>query len=360
MRAAVLHAAHQPLTIENLEIHRPGPNEVLVRTAVSGLCHSDLHFIEGKIPTPLPVVLGHEASGIVEAVGSNVTYVKPGDHVISCLSVFCGHCSYCLGGRMSLCATPEVKMPPGVARRLTWNGQHVAQSNNLSAFAEQMLVHENALAKVSPDMPLAPAALLGCGVLTGFGAVARTARVEPGATVAVVGCGGIGLSAINGAEIAGAGRIFAIDKDPGKLELARRFGATDVLQADDEVLGRIREMTGGGVEYSFECIGLKSTVELCFEMLRPGGTATVIGVLPLGVKVEVAGLDLLRERRLQGSLMGSNRFRTDIPRLVEHYQRGRLHLDDLISGKLRLDQINEGFASLQRGGVARNVIVFDH
>ena len=359
MKAAVFHGPNQPLTIENLEIAKPGPREVLVRTAVAGLCHSDLHFIEGKYPWPAPAVLGHESAGVVEAVGSDVTYLKPGDHVISCLSVFCGHCEYCLTGHMSLCQTPEVKMPPGAAKRLTWNGKHVAQFTNLSSFAEQMLVHEHALVRVTPEMPLAQAALIGCGVITGYGAIVHTAKVEPGSTVAVVGCGGIGLSAINSAQIAGAGRIVAVDKDPGKLELAKRFGATDAVLADEDAVKKIMELTAGGVHYSFECIGLKVTTEMCFAMLRPGGTATIIGMIPVGTKVELHGADFLRERRIQGSLMGSNRFRVDMPRLIDFYQRGKLHLDEMISGRLKLEQINEGFAALARGGVARNVIVFD-
>lgn len=359
MKAAVFHAPNQPQTIEDVEIDKPGPREVLIRTAAAGLCHSDLHFIEGKYPTPVPTVLGHESAGIVEAVGRDVTYVKPGDHVITCLSVFCGHCEHCLTGHMSICQTPEVKVPPGKARRLRWKGQHLNQYLNLSSFAEQMLVHEHALVKVTPEMPMDLAALIGCGVITGYGAIVHTAKVEPGSTVAVVGCGGIGLAAVNGAQIAGAGRIIAIDKDPGKLELAKKFGATDGILADEDTAKRVMEETGGGVHYSFECIGLKQTTELCFGILRPGGTATIIGMIPVGTRIELHGPDFLRERRIQGSMMGSNRFRVDMPRLIEFYQRGRLKLDELVSGRLKLEQINEGFDALKKGGVARNVIVFD-
>ncbi len=360
MRAAVLHAPNQPLTIEDVEIDKPKAHEVLIRTAVAGLCHSDLHFIEGKYPTPVPAVLGHESAGIVEAVGDQVTYVKPGDHVITCLSVFCGHCEYCLSGHMSICQNTDVRLPPGKAQRLRWRGQHMNQYLNLSSFAEQMLVHEHALVKIRPDMPLDLAALIGCAVVTGYGAVVHTARIEPGSTVAVLGCGGIGLSAVNAAAIAGAARIFAIDRQPFNLELARKFGATDAIDASaGDPVAQVLESTAGGVQYAFECVGLKTTAEQSFAMLRPGGTATVVGMIPYGTKIELHGFDFLRERRIQGSLMGSNRFRTDMPRLIDFHLQGRLHLKEMISGRLPLSQINEGFEALKRGGLARNVIVFD-
>ena len=359
MKAAIYHAPNQPLTIENVEIEKPGPREVLIRTAVAGLCHSDLHFIEGKYPWPAPAILGHESAGVVEAVGPDVTYVKPGDHVITCLSVFCGHCEFCLTGHMSICQTPEVKMPPGVAKRLRWNGGHVNQFLNLSSFAEQMLVHEHALVKVRPDMPLAQAALIGCGVMTGYGAVVHTAKVEPGSTVAIIGCGGIGLSAINGAQIAGAGRIIAVDKDPVKLAMAKNFGATDVVDASaGDPAQQVMELTAGGVHNAIECVGAKQTVESAFAMLRPGGTATIVGMVPFGTKIELHGADFLRERRVQGSAMGSNRFRVDMPRLVDFYLSGKLHLDQMISGRLPLEKINEGFEAMKVGGIARNVIEF--
>jgi S-(hydroxymethyl)glutathione dehydrogenase/alcohol dehydrogenase len=360
MKAAVFHAANQPLTIEDVEIAAPGRREVLIRTAATGLCHSDLHFIEGKYPGPAPAVLGHECAGVVEAVGDDVTYVAPGDHVITCLSVFCGHCEYCTSGRMSICSTPEIRFPPGPSKRLRWRGAPLNQILNLSGFAERMLVHEHALVRIDRDMPLDRAALIGCAVITGYGAVVHAGKVEPGSTVAVVGCGGIGLAAVNGAQIAGAGRIVAIDTDATKLALAREFGATDTVDASaGDVVQQVQALTGGGVAYSFECVGLKQTAEQCFAMLRPGGVATIVGMIPFGTKIELHGFDFLRERRIQGSLMGSNRFRTDMPRLVDFYRRGRLHLDRLVSGRIRLDQINEGFAAMKRGGVARNVIVFD-
>ena len=361
MKAAVLHAPRTPMTIEEVAIEKPKRREVLIRTAAAGLCHSDLHFIEGAYPTPVPVVLGHESAGIVEAVGEDVTYLKPGDRVISCLSVFCGHCEFCLSGRPSICQDPEVKMPPGVARRLQWKGAHLNQFLNLSSFAEQMVVHEHALVKVREDMPLDLACLIGCSVVTGYGAVVHTARIEPGATVAVFGVGGIGLATINAAVIAGAGRIIAIDRIASKLDLARSFGATDVVDASEgDTVARIQALTGGGVQYSFECIGLKQTAEQAFGCLRAGGTATIIGMIPYGTKIELHGFDFLRERRIQGSLMGSNRFRTDMPRLIEFYMQGKLKLKEMVSARIPLAAINDGFDALKQGGVARSVIVFDH
>jgi S-(hydroxymethyl)glutathione dehydrogenase/alcohol dehydrogenase len=361
MKAAVLHAANQPLTIEEVAINRPGPREVLLRTAFAGLCHSDLHFIEGLYPIPTPVVLGHESSAVVEAVGDGVSYVKPGDHVITCLSVFCGTCPQCLTGHPNLCENAEVKMPPGVAHRMTWKGgQHMNQAFNLSSFAEQMLVHENAVVKIDPGIPLDRAALVGCGVMTGVGAVFNAAKVEPGATVAVIGCGGVGLSAVNGAALAGAERIIAIDTVAAKLELAKAMGATDTLNASNaDPVQMVREMTGGGVHYSFEALGTKRTAEQAFEMLRPGGTATIIGMVPHGVKIELHGFDFLRDRKIQGTSMGGNRFRVDMPRLLSLWRQGRLKLDHLISGRLRLEQINEGFAALKSAAPVRQLIDFN-
>ncbi|HZT87746.1 MAG TPA: Zn-dependent alcohol dehydrogenase [Stellaceae bacterium] len=358
MKAAVLHAAHQPLTIEEVSLEKPRSREVVLRTAFAGLCHSDLHFIEGLYPTPTPVVLGHESSAIVEAVGDGVTYVKPGDHVITCLSVFCGTCPQCVTGHPNLCENTDVKMMPGQARRMTWKGgQHMNQAFNLSSFGEQMLVHENAMVKIDDDIPLDRAALVGCGVMTGVGAVFNAAKVEPGSTVAVIGCGGVGLSAVNGAALAGAERIIAIDTVASKLELAKELGATDTVQVGNaDPVEEVKEMTKGGVHYAFEALGTKRTAEQAFEMLRPGGTATIIGMVPFGLKIELHGFDFLRDRKIQGTSMGSNRFRVDMPRLLSLWRQGRLKLDHLISGRLTLDRINEGFAALKSGNPVRQLI----
>jgi S-(hydroxymethyl)glutathione dehydrogenase/alcohol dehydrogenase len=359
MKAAIFHGPHQPLSIEDVDIAKPIGREVLVRTVASGVCHSDLHFVDGFYPFPTPAILGHEAAGIVEAVGPQVMEFRPGDHVIACLSVFCGHCSYCLTGRTHLCQSRPVRAatePP----KLTWKGAPVNQFANLSAYAEQMLVHENALVRTREDMPLDRAALIGCGVTTGVGAVLNTARVEAGATVAVFGAGGVGLAAIQGARIAGAGMIIAVDVFETKLAQAKELGATHAVNASTgDPVPAIRELTGGGVEYAFEAIGLKKAAEQAFECLRPGGTATVIGMIPVGQKIELEGSVFLREKRIQGCSMGSNRFKVDMPKYVDFYLQGRLRLDEMISRRGRLEDVNEAFRAMKAGEVARTVLMFD-
>lgn len=360
MKAAILHNVGDPLTIEEIQISKPGPREVLVKTAAAGVCHSDLHFVQGLYKARLPIVLGHESAGVVEAVGADVGYVKPGDHVITCLSVFCGHCEHCLTGNLARCGGYETRRARSEPPRLMQNDNPINQFAHLSSFAEQMLIHEHGLVKIREEMPLDRAALIGCAVTTGVGSVFHTAKVEPGSTVAVIGCGGVGLSCINGADIAGAGRIIAIDRVESKLELAGNFGATDVVNAtENDPVEAVREMTGGGVHYAFEAIGLKETAEQSFNMLRPGGAATVIGMIPLGVKIEITGSDFLQEKRIQGSNMGSNRFRVDMPRFIDFYMAGKLHLDEMVSKRIKLEQVNEAFKDMMVGEVARSVIVFD-
>ena len=359
MKAAVLWEAHAPMTIEEVQIGKPGPREVLVRTSFAGICHSDLHFADGSIPHPMPLVPGHESAGVVEAVGSDVTHVKPGDHVVTCLSVFCGGCSQCVTGHPNLCESVEVKLPAGKAERMWHGGKLMHQFANLSSFAEQMLVHENAIVKIDRDIPLDRASLVGCGVLTGCGAVFHAARVKAGSTVAVIGCGGVGLSVINGAVLAGAARIIAIDMMDSKLDLARKIGATDTINVSgQDPVEAVMELTGGGVPYSFEALGLKKTAEQAFAMLKPGGVATILGMFPAGLKLELAASTFIKDRKIQGSSMGSNQFRVDIPYLLDFYKQGRLHLDYLISSKIPLARINEAFDNLRTGGAVRQVIDF--
>jgi S-(hydroxymethyl)glutathione dehydrogenase / alcohol dehydrogenase len=363
MKAAVLNEQPGRLDIEDLVVDKPEANEVLVRVVGGGLCHSDLHFMEGTFRTRLPAVMGHESAGVVEQVGDDVTYCKPGDHVICCLSIFCGQCRQCLSGHPNRCANPAAtSRPQTAAPRLTKpGGEAVEQMARLGGFAEMMLVHQNGLVKITEDIPLEIAALIGCGITTGVGAVFRTAKVEPGSRVCVIGAGGIGLAAIQGARLAGAGQIIVVDVNDAKLETARQLGGTDVVNAStvENVVAEVKELSGGGVDYSFEAIGLKATAEQAFNMLDIGGTATVIGMVPPRQTLDIRGIDLLSEKKIQGSMMGSNQFRTDIPNLVRMYLDGRLKLDEMVSARLPLEQVNEGYEALKRGEVARQVIVFD-
>lgn len=358
MRAAVLRECPGKLEVADLQVDAPRAQEVLIRTAASGLCHSDLHALDGKMTVPVPIVMGHESSGIVEAVGAEVRHIRPGDHVVTCLSAFCGRCDSCMTGQPYLCPA-DSRRADGDSPRLSEHGGAVGQFAGLGSFAEVLLVHENSVVKIDPDFPLAPAALLGCAVVTGVGAVLRTAQVQPGSTVAVIGCGGIGLNCLQGAVLAGARQVIAVDVAGAKLELATRFGATHIVDASaGDAVGQVLELTRGGVDYAFEAIGLTATAEQAFAMARRGGVATVVGVLPHGSAITLPGQGLLSGKRLQGSVMGSNRFTVDIPRYAEFYRQGRLKLDELVSARIRLDEVNDGYGALLKGGVARSVVVF--
>ncbi|MBM4335426.1 MAG: Zn-dependent alcohol dehydrogenase [Deltaproteobacteria bacterium] len=361
MKAAVMRAFNAPLQFEEIEVGRPGPREVIVRTVATGVCHSDLHVIEAGLPVPPPLVLGHEPAGIVEAIGADVTHVVPGDHVIGCLSAFCGNCEYCLSGKPNLCGGAATMRKPGEPSRLTKGAETINQFAHLGSFAEKMLVHENAIVKIRSDMPLDRAALKSCGVTTGLGAVLNTARIHAGSTCVVVGCGGVGLSAIQGARIGGASRIIAVDTQPWKLELAKSLGATDGVNAKDgdAVMG-VHGLIPGGVDYAFECLGAKQTVTQAFAMVKKGGTAVMVGVVPMGQMVEFPGLDLvLSGKKILGSMMGDNRFRTDMPRYVDFYLSGQLKLDEMISARLPLDRVNHAFDEMRKGAAARSVVVFE-
>jgi S-(hydroxymethyl)glutathione dehydrogenase / alcohol dehydrogenase len=361
MKAAVLVAAGKPLEIEQLTISKPQAHEVLIRTAACGLCHSDLHFIEGSYPHALPAVPGHEAAGIVEAVGSEVRTVKVGDAVVTCLSAFCGHCEFCVTGRMSLCLGGDTRRKSGEESRLSRpDGSPVAQMLNLSAYAEQMLVHEHACVRIDPDMPLDRASVIGCAVTTGAGTIFNACKVTPGETVAVVGCGGVGLATINAAKIAGAGRIIACDPIPEKRELALKLGATDVVDAlADDAAAQVIGLTKGGVDHAIEAVGRPASGELAVKSLKRGGTATILGMMPLQHSVGLSAMDLLSGKKLQGAIMGGNRFPVDIPRLVDFYMRGLLDLDSIIAERIPLEAINDGFEKMKKGDSARSVIVFD-
>jgi S-(hydroxymethyl)glutathione dehydrogenase/alcohol dehydrogenase len=362
MKAAVMRANRAPLCFEEVRIDEPGPGEVLVRTAATGVCHSDLHVIEGSLPVPPPSILGHEPAGIVEAVGAGVTDFAPGDHVIGCITAWCGACRFCTAGRPYLCPGQYAGRPPGAKPRLSGgDGAPIAQFANLSAFAEKMLCPERSLVKIRSDVPLDRACLVGCGVTTGLGAVLNTVHVPAGSSVAVVGCGGVGLAAIQGARIVGAGTIVAVDTQPWKLELARKLGATHCADAKSgDPVAAVQAATGGGADFVFECLGSVPTVQQAVAMTGRGGTAVLVGLVPIAQLVPISAADLtLQEKKITGSYMGSNRFRFDMPKYLDFYLDGRLRLDEMISSRTPLGGLNDAFDRMRRGEAARQVIVFE-
>jgi S-(hydroxymethyl)glutathione dehydrogenase/alcohol dehydrogenase len=317
IEAAVFRKPHAPLTIEAVDIDRPLGGEVLVRTVATGVCHSDLHVVDGvgRWPLDRPIVLGHEGAGIVEAVGDDVTTVRIGDHVVACLSGFCGTCPQCLSGHPNLCTGGIVTRPDGAPPRLSQNGEPVRQFIGISSYAEKMLLHENSIVRIDPEIPLDRACLIGCGVLTGVGAALRSAGLEPGQTAAVFGCGGVGLSIVQGARIGGARQIIAIDMFAQKEAMAKRAGATHFVDSSHEdPVKAVRALTGGlGVDHAFEAVGNATLCRQAIESLAIRGTATICGVLPPDARIEFPWMAIRPECKVQTSRMGSNRFRYDIP-----------------------------------------------
>ncbi len=362
MKAAVMRGYNAPLVLEEVSIDDPGPGEVLVKTAASGICHSDLHVIEASLPVPPPCILGHEPAGVVEAVGAGVVDFTPGDHVIGCITAWCGVCKFCTHGRPYLCPTQYAGRAPGSKPRLAAkNGDPLFQFANLSSFAEKMLCPERSLVKIRDDMPLDRASLIGCGVTTGLGAALNTVRIPAGASVAIIGCGGVGLAALQGARIVGAGKIIAIDTQEWKFDLARKLGATECVNAKDgDPVAAVQGLTGGGADFVFECLGSVATVQQAVAMTGRGGTAVLVGVVPITQQVPISAADLtLQEKHITGSYMGSNRFRFDMPKYIEFYLDGRLRLDEMISSRIPLEEINPAFDRMRKGEAARQVIVFD-
>ncbi len=363
IKAAVFRKVHDPLTIESIDIDKPWGREVLVRTAATGVCHSDLHVVDGdgRFPMDRPIVLGHEGAGVVEAVGADVTTVRPGDHVVACLSGFCGNCVQCLGGHPNLCVGGIVTRPDSAAPRLSQQGQGFHQFIGISSYAERMLLHENSIVKIDPELPLDRAALVGCGVLTGVGAALRSSGLQAGQTVAVFGCGGVGLAIVQGARIGGARQIIGVDMFESKMEMAMRVGATHFVNSKkDDPVKAIRALTSGaGVDHAFEAVGNTTLVRQAIESLAIRGTATIVGVLPPDTKIEFPWMAIRPECRVQTSRMGSNRFRTDIPLYLEFYRQGRLLLDEMVTRRGRLGDINEAFRAMKAGEVARSVLMFE-
>lgn len=359
MKAAVCRAFGGALTIENLELAAPAANELRVRIAACAICHSDVTAAEGGWGGVLPAVYGHEAAGVVEELGSGVDDLEVGDHVVVTLIRSCGHCHYCTQGK-PVCCESEFHLDSH-SPLSTGDGAAVTQGIATGAFAEAVVVDRSQVVAIPKDIPLDVASLLACGVITGLGAVVNTAQVPAGASVAVIGAGGVGLNAIQGAVLSGANPIVAVDVKPEKLEVAKAFGATHAFLADSKDLpGELRAITQGrGMDYVFVTVGAKAAFDSAYAMLAKGGTSVLVGMPHSGVEtaIEVAGF-AYDCKGILGSRMGNARIATDIPYLVELYRQGRLKLDELISGRYPLEQINEAIAEVKAGSALRNVIVF--
>jgi alcohol dehydrogenase len=368
-RAAVLRSTdHQrpysdtrPLSVEELQLEDPGPGEVLVRLAAAGLCHSDLSVIDGSRPRPLPMVLGHEAAGVVEALGPGVIDLRPGDNVVFSFVPTCGSCVNCQSGQPALCTAGAASNQAGrlLSGHTRWkSGIH--HHLGVSAFSEYTVASQQSLVKIDPEMPLTQAALFGCAVLTGVGAVINTARAEPGFPAAVFGLGGVGLSAVMGATLAGCYPIVAVDIREDKLALARRLGATHTVQAGDTAVEAVREATAGGARYCFEAVGHAAVMANAYAATRRGGKTVAIGLPHPNQELSVPAVSIVgEERQILGSYMGSAVPRRDIPRLLGLYKAGRLPVDLLFSGSIELERVNEGFEALAKGEVVRQLITFD-
>jgi S-(hydroxymethyl)glutathione dehydrogenase/alcohol dehydrogenase len=361
-RAAVLDRVGAPLTIDTLEMAPLQPGDVLVRLRASGLCHTDLEVMQGSLGYPMPIVLGHEGAGVVEAVGGAVTRVKPGDHVVCSWNPHCGQCFYCERALPILCEPFTRNQPRGLlldgTTRMTRDGETVHHYSVTSTHAEYTIVPEPGAIAVPRELPFDRACIIGCGVMTGVGAVMRKARVEPGASVAVIGCGAVGLNAIQGARLAGADRIVALDVGAAKPDRALFFGATDAVDASaPDAAERVRALTAGrGADYVFECAGNKAAFRLSVEAVRPGGQVVWLGKINVAEEVTFRWGSLMGEKRIVRSSYGDAVPSRDFPWLANEYLEGRLKLDELITRRLPLEEINEGFAVLARGEGIRTVI----
>ncbi len=372
IRAAVLnttgaarpYATSCPLAIEEVELADPGPGEIRIRLATAGLCHSDLSVINGDRPRPLPMALGHEAAAVVDALGEGVSDLAPGDHVVVVFVPSCGHCAPCAEGRPALCEPGAAANSAGTllsgARRLSRNGAPLNHHLGCSIFAEYAVVSRRSVVRIDRDVPLADAALFGCAVLTGVGAVVNTAQMRAGASVVVVGLGGVGLAAVLGAIAGGARQVVAVDLADDKLALARTLGATDTVNAGGgDAVEQVRALTKGGADYVFEFAGAVQALDLAYRVTRRGGMTVTAGLPPSTATFALPAVSLVvEERTLKGSYIGTCVPSRDIPHYIELYQRGRLPVDRLLSGTLALADINAGFDRLQEGHAVRQVILF--
>src|SRR5581483_7917586 len=363
-RAAILHEAKKPLTVEDVEVMEPGPHEVRVRWVANGVCHSDLHVMTGDYPHPLPVVLGHEASGVVEKIGAAVESVKPGDHVCSSYIPSCGHCAYCIGGQPTMCALrdkPRWFMLDGTSRLQSSNGVPLHVFLQVAGYATHTVLPEPSVIPIRKDAPLDVVCLVSCGVLAGAGPVFNRAKVPPGASVAVWGCGGVGLNTIQAARMVGAGKIIAVDVLPRNLAWAAEFGATHVVDAArEDPVARVQALSGqGGVDFAFEVVGTARTIEQAVLATRRGGTCVVVGVCPAGTRLALDPMLFLQQRVLTGSSFGAGHPRTDVPLLIDLYMAGRYRLDELVSRRLPLKELMHAFDLMRLGEVKRSVVVYE-
>ncbi len=364
-KAAILFEAGKRLDIREVDVENPRAGEVLIKMAAAGICHSDLHVMTGHLAAQLPAVLGHEGSGVVAGVGPGVTSVKPGDHVIPLWRLSCGVCEYCSEGRPAVCAEGlQIRMTGRLldgTTRFKLDGEEIKHFAGVSSFSEYSVIPEKAVLKIPEDFPLDKAALLGCGVITGVGAAFNAARVKPGSSVAVIGCGGVGINVIQGAAIAGAEKIIAVDLLPKKLEFAKQFGATHTVNSKEtNAVEAIRALTGGrGVDYAFEVIGLPATIRQAYDSLKKRGLAIIVGVTPMTAEVSIPIMSMVfEERTLTGSIYGSARPLIDIPMLINLYKAGKLKLDELLTRRYPFSQINEAYEGLERGEGIRSVVTF--
>ena len=355
MTGAVFHAADRPVTVEDVRVRDPGPGEVRVAIRAAGLCHSDLSVIDGSIPYPVPVVLGHEGAGVVDAVGANVTGVREGDAVVLSTLAHCGRCPACDVGRPTECRNAP---SPRESQPFEVGGKPAFQFANTSAFVERTVVREQSAIPIDPRVPFDRAALIGCGIMTGVGAVVNRARVETGASMAVFGLGGIGLSCVQGGVLAGASKIVAVDVVPAKLELARQVGATHTIDASKEdPVSAIKDLTAGGADYTFEAVGNVRVIRQALDALGPGGACVIVGVPKLGTSAEFVVQALYQNKAILGCRYGTARPRRDFPMLAELYLSGRLKIDELITRRYTLDEIGDAVAALQGGELARGVFM---
>jgi Zn-dependent alcohol dehydrogenase len=361
-KAVVCRELNQPVVVETITVDSPQRGEVTIRIAACGVCHSDLSATNGTIPLPPPMVLGHEAAGEVVEVGEGVASLKVGDHVVSSFIYMCGECRFCAAGRPVLCLEQGkalTTLPDGSVRTRDAGGKSLGVFSGCGVMAEYATLHVDNLVKIDPAVPLDRAALVGCAVTTGVGAVFNTAKVKPGASVAVFGCGGVGLNVVQGARIAGAGRIVAIDTMQAKLDMARQFGATDVLLGKEDPVKALKKLTGGGPDYAFECVGNGELAATAYRSIGRGGMAVVIGVAKPGDSTALRTMTLpFEEKTLTGSYFGSCVPRVDFPRMLALYMGGQLKLDELITRRYRVEEAATAFADLESGKNARGVIVF--